>query len=289
MIKRIISHLPPRHLDDYIALCVLYSITGIEPEFIHPQEVTQEMITSKEIALVDVGMNYDPGLNNFDHHQSLDLPCSAVLVINHFYSAPGLSITKFLHTVDIMDRFGFKKCIELGLCVPDKLVDKKRKVILNFSLQKAYRYVIDVIKKDVDYNTAIELIYQELKTHFKKEVEKIEEDLRKEEEKFEEKLKNTRIFTIGDLKIGVNLDNLSSHSKVFDTLGLDILIEKNAFKSKHTSIVVNTVSEKVDKAHAFADNLMKNYEIVFVHKTRFIRVVNVDVKQVLQDLLKSSF
>lgn len=287
MVEKIITHVPPRHLDDFVALCILYSAlrTDLKLEFIHPQKVTDQMRLSRGIILVDVGMCYDPKLNNFDHHQDINLPCSAILVLNHFF--PDLKINKFLYTVDIMDRFGFRKCVELKLCNPNPITDKKRKIILNFPPQKAYKYVLDILKEEIDYDTAIDLLYQRLYASFKEDITKIEKSLEKEEEEFKSKLKNVQFFVVGDLKIGISLESFApDYFKVFDTLDLDVLIEKNKFDEKHTSIVVNTASDKVELAHAFADALMKNFETIFVHSTKFIRVVNTNVKYLLENFIR---
>lgn len=265
-------------MDDYIAIAILYYLTKAEVVFIHPQKVTQEMISSKDIALVDVGLIYDPEFNNFDHHQNRNIPCSAILIKNHFL--PEVKINKFLHTVDIIDRFGFKEAEKLGLCKYNAEIDKKRKIILSFPIQKAYPFVVDVLKEDLDYDTGIDLLYKKLRQNFEKEILQIERNIEEETAKFISKLNKVQIFTIENLKIGISYETLSPEiSRAFDLLKIDLLIEPNAFDNNHTSIIVNTSSENVNSAHALADELMKGYEIVFVHATRFIRVLNINVKQ----------
>jgi len=283
-IKKIIAHVPPFHMDDYIATAILYSLTKAEIIFIHPQKVTQEMISSRDIALVDVGLVYNPELNNFDHHQDKNLPCSAVLIKNHFL--PELGVNNFLYTIDIIDRFGFKEAERLGLCKYNDEIDKKRKIILSFPVQKAYPFVIDVLKKNLDYATGIDLLYKKLKQYFEKEINQIEKNIEEETAKFIAKLNKVQIFLFDNLKVGISYETLSPEiSRAFDLLKIDLLIEPNAFDNNHTSIIVNTSSEKAELAHALADKLMENYNIIFIHATRFIRVLDVTTKQFASKLL----
>lgn len=282
-IKKIIAHVPPFHMDDYIATAILYSLTGAEITFIHPQKVTREMIFSKDIALVDVGLVYNPELNNFDHHQDKNLPCSAVLIKNHFL--PELGVNNFLYTIDIIDRFGFKEAERIGLCKYNAEIDKKRKIILSFPVQKAYPFILDILKKNLDYATGIDLLYKKLKQNFEKEVTQIEKNIEEEIAKFISKLDRVQIFTVENLKIGISYETLSPEiSRAFDLLKIDLLIEPNAFDNNHTSIIINTSSDKANLAHALADKLMKGYEVVFVHATKFIRVLNVNIRQFAKNL-----
>lgn len=284
-IKKIVTHLPnPSHLDDFIATSLLFSITKAEIDYVHPQKVTQDMLLSKEIALVDVGMSYDPEYNNFDHHQDKNIPCSAVLIKNHFF--PEIETNAFLHAVDIIDRFGFKHAMNLGLCKYDDEIDKKRKTILLISVQKAYPHVIYTLKQNVNYEEGIELLYERLQNAYKEEVSEMRKKVEEEVQRLLTVLSKVQILTINDIRIGISHEQISPGiPKAFDLLKLDIIIEPNIFNNNHTSIIVNTSSEKAELAHKLADKLMENYNIIFIHATRFIRVLDVTTKQFARNLL----
>lgn len=111
MVKKIVSHLPPRHLDDFLAVAYLkYLFPQAELEFVHPQRVPLEYLQDSKIILVDVGSVYDPEKNNYDHHQNINLPCSLVLVLKHF-SDMDIENNYLLQVIDFIDRFGLSKAI----------------------------------------------------------------------------------------------------------------------------------------------------------------------------------
>lgn len=66
MIKTIITHPGGAHKDDFLACSVLLSN---HPVSIFRRDPTEQELEDPEVAVVDIGHQHDPDLNNFDHHQ----------------------------------------------------------------------------------------------------------------------------------------------------------------------------------------------------------------------------
>ena len=84
MIKTIITHPGGAHKDDFLACAVLLSKF---PVSIFRRGPTEEELADPEIAVVDIGHQHDPELNNYDHHQfarDSDPSCALSLVLQKF-------------------------------------------------------------------------------------------------------------------------------------------------------------------------------------------------------------
>ena len=66
MIKTIITHPGGAHKDDFLACSVLLSNHSVS---IFRRDPTEQELEDPEVAVVDIGHQHDPELNNFDHHQ----------------------------------------------------------------------------------------------------------------------------------------------------------------------------------------------------------------------------
>lgn len=291
-IEKIVSHLPPRHLDDFLAISILkYLYPDATIEYLHPQSVPLEYLKNSEIALVDIGNSYNPDLNNFDHHQNLDISSSIILVLRKFF--PDISISNAVNVIDTIDRFGFPKAEAENLVKKDYSISKKIKVILRTEIsEEVGRIVLDLLSRDLDYSTFIERLYEELK--LKGLTKKAEEEIEKEEKLYEEKIKEVEYldldYTGKTLKIAISNESLSPfHGRFFEENLVDILVERNSMSKENTSIIVNSSSKNIEVAMDFADNILaKNFTIIFKHKTGSIRVVSENVK-VVRNYIKNNF
>ncbi len=164
MIKRIVSHMPPGNLGSWLAICLLKALyPQAQIENIHPQEIPEEYLSRKDICLVDVGMRYEPEVNNFDHHQNSELSSSVILVLRHFYPQVDTS-ARFLQAIDTIDRFGFKTALQQGLVRGDKSTDEKRKVLLLTEITPQVALLVSqavkfAAKMNASYESFIEFLY----------------------------------------------------------------------------------------------------------------------------------
>ena len=84
MIKTIITHPGGAHKDDFLACSVLLSN---HPVSIFRRDPTEQELENPEVAVVDIGHQHDPELNNFDHHQlprDHEPTCALSLVLQKF-------------------------------------------------------------------------------------------------------------------------------------------------------------------------------------------------------------
>ena len=84
MIKTIVTHPGGAHKDDFLACSVLLSNHSVS---IFRRDPTEQELEDPEVAVVDIGHQHDPKLNNFDHHQlprDHEPTCALSLVLQKF-------------------------------------------------------------------------------------------------------------------------------------------------------------------------------------------------------------
>lgn len=123
--KYIVTHPGRAHADDFIACCFLVSKYNI-PVF--RRSPTQEDIADPCVIVVDVGGEYSPTCENYDHHHDSPLvknKCALELVLSaHFneYESDINDVFPWLKTVSAMDNYGPASVAKnLGLETPQKL------------------------------------------------------------------------------------------------------------------------------------------------------------------------
>jgi len=291
-VVKIVSHKPPRHLDDYLSLIFLKSkYENSNIEFVAPQDsILEEYKKDKDIILVDVGNDYNPSLKNYDHHQNLDLPCSFILTIeNEFPQYRYILDNPVIGFIDINDRYGFNKACEKFNVSPNKRIDDMRKTILlsepfkDSDLSKIVVSIfIDIIKKVNDYNTFIDIFYKELDNiGILKEAK---ERIKREEEEFKRKIEKAKIFERNGLKIVYSTESFSPfHYRVFNILKVDLIIERNSMNKEHTSIIKNTSSPIAKDLDLF--KIFDFYRKVFIHKNGFIAVIDEYIENIKPELI----
>ena len=290
--KKIVSHKPPRHLDDWLAICLLKNLyPQAQIEYIHPQEIPEEYLEKREICLVDVGMRYEPQLNNLDHHHNLEIPSSVILVLRHFYPQVDSS-AKFLRAIDTIDRFGIQSALKEGLIRGDRSTDEKRRVLLlmDISPQSAllvWQAIKFAAKMNASYESFMEFLYS-LLLHTE-ELQKAREQVEREKQELERRLREIKVHEVNGIKVGISTESLAPrHSEVFQRTGVDILIERNSMNREHTSLIVNTFSPNKDRAYEIREEFIKEMPVVFRHQTGFIVVVDKSVEEFQDDILRGN-
>ncbi|MEM5854197.1 MAG: MYG1 family protein [Candidatus Aenigmatarchaeota archaeon] len=283
----IVSHLEPRHEDDYLAIALLLTrYPNAKIKLVHPQQIPEEYTKDENTILVDVGMQYEPSLNNFDHHQNKEIPSSVILIAKHFYPEINTQ-TPFMQAIDIKDRFGIQETIKRGLIKADENTDKKRKVIIKTEITPKIASIITSLvktlsKTNASYENFINMLYDLL--YNTEEFQKALKETEKEEKAFERKLKQVQVIE-KNIKIGISKETLAPyHYEAFKRTQIDLLIEANSMNPNHTSLIVNTNSKTKEKAQEIRDKLIENMPLVFKHPTGFIAVVNLPIEEVIKTL-----
>ena len=302
MVKKIISHLPPRHLDDFLGIALMkFKNPKAKIEFVHPQNVPAEYLTDPEIALIDVGGDYNPQLKNYDHHHDINLPSSVYLVLLGEFAdfkpivrlksaTENFDLEKILNSqtllfIDLTDRYGAKKASELTQIMLDKKEDGMRKEILLIDLQKygyeVGRTAIQTLSTFQIYSEWLQNFYESLDSQgFLDEPRAI---IKKEEEAFYEKLAKSRAIEIGGLKVIVSSQSFAPfHYKVFE-MGAELIIERNSLNPKHTSIIKNTSNPKTSGLDL--SGVFEIYPKIFLHPNGFIAVVDAEIDTIDPNLI----
>jgi len=284
-VERIISHKPPRHLDDALAIAFLKSkYPQAKVEFVAPQQDLETEKNNPKVVLVDVGGDYNENLNNLDHHHNKDIPSSIILTLKkhkELFHHPVLEI------IDYIDRYGFKKASDdLGL-KPNKEIDEKRKMVLmaDYTNTDVAKAITEELKKltdvkeanqpTIDFDSFITNLYENLDK--KGLLENVKEQIRKEKEEFENKLNSAEIIDVDGLKVIKSDKSFAPfHSEAFKKLDADLIIERNAMNPNHTSVIKNTTKPDSDKIDL--GNISENQ--IFLHNTGFILVIDKNIEEI---------
>jgi hypothetical protein len=143
--KEILRHKKPYHLDDFLAVSMLKVLyPNAEVKEIHPQndkEIMEEAKKDSTKVLVDVGMDYNPDMRNYDHHQNKELPSSVKLVMENELDEEVLEkieqnedLKLAIEIIDKIDREGFPKVSKEYGIKPNTLT----RTILTTLLQNSY-------------------------------------------------------------------------------------------------------------------------------------------------------
>jgi hypothetical protein len=109
--NKIIVHPGSAHRDDFMAVSIL--LATLEEAEVFRRDPTSEDLADPATYVVDVGMQYDPEMNNFDHHQDSSLPCAFHLVMEHFgYHEDALVVYGWYPLMSMMDVKGPHKTAE---------------------------------------------------------------------------------------------------------------------------------------------------------------------------------
>ena len=293
-VKKAVTHLPPRHLDDFLAVASLkLKHPNAEVEFVHPQKVPAEYYERNDVVLIDVGGVFDPHKRNYDHHQNTALPSSLCMVLeNELEDLKSFLKLKTVKTIDGIDRFGFKWAEREGLVIPNERSDEMRRTILAVDLNQAGVLVgssaVRVLRlmelgqvKD-DFNEFVKRLYETLDEQ--NLLEEAKEKIKKEKREFEEKLKRAKVVSLPEgTKVLITTETLAPrHGEVF-AMGYDVIIERNSMNDEHTSVVINTASERAKRFNV--KELVEGKFVVFRHPTGFITVVNQRVEDFVLEFL----
>jgi len=104
-ITKIVTHPGSAHKDEFLAICL--AIHKIGCTNVERRVVTDADLNDPSVMVIDQGKQYNPALNNFDHHHDRNLQSSYPLVAKHFGLDELLKLSdKSYNTVDVEDREG---------------------------------------------------------------------------------------------------------------------------------------------------------------------------------------
>jgi hypothetical protein len=139
-----------------------------------------------------------------------------------------------------------------------------------------YKSILSLYKDDADELDMvgfIDYLYNNLELNCKQE---LDESIRKYELeciKFENIVSDDNNFIdINGFKVFVSDSVISMVSKLFTDYGCHFVVCRNSFNNNHTSIIKNTTDRR---SAGFDLNKLRNgFEVVFMHKSGFMLVIN---------------
>ena len=109
--KYAVTHPGQAHRDDTLTAALLLGSGMVRT--IYRREPTVEELEEPSILVFDVGGEYFPQRNNYDHHQDPKLPCALHLIAEHVlgWKNPEMVFT-WWNSVDVQDRFGSRAMLQ---------------------------------------------------------------------------------------------------------------------------------------------------------------------------------
>ena len=112
---KIVSHPGSAHKDDFLSVSVL--LASLKQAEVFRREPTEEDLKDPNTYVVDVGLELNPELHNFDHHQDRSLPCAFHLVMQHLgHHDAAMSMFAWYPHMSMMDVSGpYRTAEHLGV------------------------------------------------------------------------------------------------------------------------------------------------------------------------------
>jgi len=265
----IVHHVKPYHLDDFLAVSLLlykYSRLGCQVERLEVksdsevENVVRELSGKYEkVIVVDVGKRLGTRGNVvfYDHHQSINIPCSFILVLKHelpevYSKAMSVEpIRRFIEYVDVRDRFGEKKA------------DEMFEIVEPFPLFRFLTSVLMTEPSEVVGENFVRIVEAYLKT-----------------------LETSEVYDIDDVRVVVNRGDPREVpiSVIADIYSPDLIIQRNVRDSSAISVVKNQYSAKYSRINLA--KLREKYEITFIHANGFLAVVKIPIEKVCREVVR---
>ena len=147
-IQLIVTHPGGAHKDDFLACSLLAHLHGVP---IERRDPTDEDLANPSICVVDVGLQHDAELNNFDHHQfPRDAPplCALSLVLQDMgLYEDALAFCAWLRPAEWLDTLGPNETAKL-MEIPRKALGELNSPV---DISMLNRFANEAVLKPVSY------------------------------------------------------------------------------------------------------------------------------------------
>jgi len=259
----IVTHPPPHHIDDYLAVslllhkwCDILKKHNVTLKFARNASDVENVLRSEQYDLafvIDVGGKYgvEGRVRYYDHHHDANLPCSLILVLKHefpeiYEKAVKVPILKkLLEYIDARDRFGpFKAAEMLGITDPHGVLRYLPNILISSPSKELGQKFLQFLQS---YATAAE---------------------------------NTDVVKVGEVSVAIYRGDPKAvfPGTIFDVTNADIVIMPNIRNPQQTSIYRNDVSPIKERIEL--SNVGKLFKIAFLHPNKFLAVVDAGLSDV---------
>ncbi len=165
--KQILTHDTTFHADEVFAVAMLhlvFSEFGVSVTRTRDPEKLHKALLDPDVMVLDVGGRYDPAMNNYDHHQDMELPSAAGLVWRHWKNVlcePEAQpfFQEFIDSIDAVDTnrnnfYATWKHLPLGFRNTSSLIagfnrDPKEPATQDYMFEKAVNFAISILMNEM--------------------------------------------------------------------------------------------------------------------------------------------
>ncbi len=248
-VRKIVTHGGNAHMDDMLGVALLAFKYNVPIE--RKVEIRE---FEEETIYVDIGRRYEPPYL-LDHHQSLDIPCSLVLVIrHHFPELANMDIPEITY-IDTRDRFGLSKVVNYPL--PSELLFFER------IFTRWFANITYISPEDEEYYILKWLgkrFYGYIRSRYD-ELKRYEDILRKADER-----------VIDGVKILLLEDDLPPYEVLNRRSDVHVIIQPSSRNPKQFSIIKLAPYQDKITLDGVAEYLSKKGKLVFYHANKFMLV-----------------
>jgi len=248
-VKKIVTHSGNAHLDDLLGAALLSFKYHVPIE----RRASIDDFEDDTIYL-DIGRRYEPPYF-LDHHQSLDIPCSLILVIrHHFPELADLDIPEIQY-VDVRDRFGLYKAVNFH--VPSELLFFER-IFTRWFASISY-----ITPEDEDYDI---LVWLGKRFYFY--IKYRSEELRR----YEEILSRGRLMEFNGVKVLLLDDDMPPYEVANRREDVHVIIQPSSRNRNNYSVIKLAPHQEKVSLDDVARYLEDKGKLVFYHANKFMLV-----------------
>ncbi len=257
-VRKIVTHSGNAHLDDLLGVALLSFKYHVPIERRSSVDLFEE-----DTIYVDIGRRYEPPYL-LDHHQSIEIPCSLILVIkHHFPELASLDIPEIRY-IDVRDRFGLYKAINLQ--IPSELLFFERIFTRWFAS-------ISYISPDDEEYSILSWLGKRFYFYIKHRSEELK--------KYDEILSRAREVEFNGVKVLILDDDMPPYEVASRRDDVHVIIQPSSRNKDNYSIIKLAPYQDRITLDEVAKYLEERGKLVFYHANKFM-LVSKDLSSALE-------
>ncbi|HIQ12998.1 MAG TPA: hypothetical protein EYH44_01215 [Thermoprotei archaeon] len=264
-VRKIVTHGGNAHLDDLLGSALLAFKYNVPIE-----RVSSVDSFEAETIYLDIGGRYQPPYF-LDHHQSIDIPCSLVLVIRHHFPELVKYDIPDIRYIDVRDRYGMIKYINCLL--PSEILFFER------MFTRWFASITYISPEDDEYSILVWLgkkFYNYIRSR-SEEIKRIDDVLSKADR-----------YIYNDVNILLLDEDLPPHEVALRMRDIHVVIQPSSRNRDHYNIIKLAPHQDYISLDDVAEYLMERGKLVFYHANKFM-LVSEDLESALEAIKKIKY